>query len=200
MRLQSLRIAEQQSGLPGTAAMLLLRFRQPPPPVTPGRRTFIQVKPAVTGRLRFAGQHTISHTDRLRTGFKFTDFHPRCIPVRPEADTAPDPADKAPPQMTDMPEPVCSEAGIGDEGDGLAFRDRSMETVKEAALDFTVLCQFSGHHFTHQWQGTPVADQACAQKISVPVMPAGPVDRDDTKRHQGGDGSVSRCRIRGISR
>ena len=96
------------------------------------------------------GQHTIAHADRLSGGLKLADFHLLFLPVQPEADTPPDPASEAPAQLADMPEPVCSEAGIGNDGDGFIFRDSLPEAVKETALNVAVLRQFSGNNLTHQ--------------------------------------------------
>ena len=78
------------------------------------------------------------------------DFHPLFFSVQPDADAAPDPAGKAPAQLADMPEPVCSEAGIRNDGDGFIFRDGIMEAVKEATLYIAVLRQLCGNHLTHK--------------------------------------------------
>ena len=110
----------------------------------------MQIEPAVTGRSWFTGQDTVTHADRLSGSLKLTDFHPFFISVQPEADAAPDPAGEAPAQLADMPEPVCSEAGIRNDGDGFIFRDGIMEAVKEATLYIAVLRQLCGNHLTHK--------------------------------------------------
>ncbi len=112
----------------------------------------MQIEPAVTGRSWFTGQDTVTHADRLSGSLKLTDFHPFFISVQPEADAAPDPAGEAPAQLADMPEPVCPEACICNDGDGFIFRDGIMQAVKEAALYIAVLRQLCGDNLTHKRQ------------------------------------------------
>ncbi|MCG3102583.1 hypothetical protein MAQ58_24730, partial [Enterobacter sp. DRP3] len=88
--------------------------------------------------------------DRLPEGLKLADFHPLFLSLQPEADTAPDPASEAPAQQAHMPEPVCSEASIRNDGNGFIFRDGIMQAVKEASLYIAVLRQLCGNDLTHK--------------------------------------------------
>ncbi|WP_426724135.1 hypothetical protein [Enterobacter cloacae complex sp. 339J8] len=49
-----------------------------------------------------------------------------------------------------MPEPVCPEACIRNDGDGFIFRDGIMQAVKEAALYIAVLRQLCGDNLAQR--------------------------------------------------